>query len=278
VTATTKPIRTAGTVPAEYRGPVWYRTAEDTSSPAPRSRFRFRDDKARLERLLNARNRGRHVLGSGLVVDESGALLPEWQTPLTAELIGSGRPDRVEYNRIFEAGVLVSERVHDAIAALEPGRHIFVPVDVASEGRMLRNYVMFVGLSHFWDTDVAILHPARNQLERWVYTSSQDRLGWRKPDWVRPRYGEAEHFGYLDGRVVDGLHLLSSGLVDNAHVFSPKLFEAFARFGDIFQGWHALVPVGISFDDDAAYQPKVLRPPEPPARRPGLMQRLFGRG
>jgi hypothetical protein len=238
-------IRLVGQVPSDYTGPVYYRTQENLNEPWGRSRFRWNEPASKIEKLTGGLNRDGFVLKSGLVVDEHGALLPEWTTPLKARFLG-GKTERVEYQYEGDGPKRISERLHDAIVSLEPNRHIFIPIDVTNDDGIERQYLLFVGKSFFWG-DV-VLHPSKNRLQPKTYVSGSQ--GYESPSWVQSHSEDRHGFGYLNGRVVDGLHYFAGGSVmNNGCIFSPELFDKIAGFGDIFEKPIDLVPMGICVDE-----------------------------
>lgn len=140
--AKSKPMRVYAIVPEDYSGPVWYRTAHhNLTRPVVYSRFRF-EKNARNEELrqlgISGQIRGRAILKPGLIVDETGALLPKWQVPSRAYVVGKRALPEVNGDGL---NGLISERVHAAIVSLEPDAHLFLPYDVEHpDGRLERMY------------------------------------------------------------------------------------------------------------------------------------------
>lgn len=269
----TKGPRIVGEVPPEYCGAVYYRLREDVTAAYGFNSFGWvnRSD-PRLKKIFNAENRNKRILTSGLILDEGGALLPEWSVPLQARVKGVRLP--LEFC-CGEAGVIISERVREAIEALDCAQHIYVPVDAASDAGTKRFYVMFTPDAVF-DDDPPLLHPKANRLRRQVFIGGSH--GWKHPEWIMGS-GDKHHFGYLDGRVLGKRQLFEdAGTLGNAYVFGPQLFARFASFGNIFQRWEELVPIGVSNEPDDDYDPFVndLKNASSPKRQI-FRPRLFGK-
>jgi hypothetical protein len=129
---------------------------EDVTAPYGLNSFEWVDrGDPRLKKIFRAENRGRGVLTSGFIVDEAGDLLSEWSVPLKARVKGTRAP--LEFCR-GEAGVIISERVREAIEELDCAKHIYVPVDADSDAGTKRFYVMFTPEAVFGE-DPPLLHP-----------------------------------------------------------------------------------------------------------------------
>lgn len=242
-------IRTMGSVPPDYTGPVYWRIKHcKPIRTAGHEPLEFLEDAGRWNRLYVDPHHmpGKTIYTSGTVFDEAGALLAEWRTPLKAKRL-SAKPVRVEYAPGLY-GARVSERVHDAIQQLEPGKHHAVPIDVSHvDGRLERRYEMlFAAASSFPHRELDF---AANNLT--------PIKGSNPPQFIAPLwlYANAEpHFGYLDGALVDGLHWFN-GTHANQYL-SHALFEKLSPMGDIFEPWDAAIPIGIG---DHAIKSSVLR-------------------
>src|SRR5690242_5257701 len=76
-----RPIRTAGTVPADYHGAVYWRLVQYHSLTGKSDEpIEFLDSRERQDRLWIDRYKmpGKDIFSSGTVFDESGQILPEW--------------------------------------------------------------------------------------------------------------------------------------------------------------------------------------------------------
>jgi hypothetical protein len=234
VTGKVRPPRVKGEVPEDYSGPVYHRLAEDMFAPVGKPAFRWADDKLRLERAFNTRDR---LNGYRALLDGSGKLLPEWHVPLKAKILGD-RPLREEYAPA-DPYTRLSERVYDAITSLEPSSHVFVPIDATrDDGTVERYYAMFMAGAKLGQ----VLHPDVNKLERIVYPDGTS--DWSDPRWLSPASPDRDHFGYLDKAKIGDRHLFegSSGVV----CFSPDLFGRIAVFGDVLPKFYYFVPIGTA--------------------------------
>lgn len=241
--ARSRPLRIEGEVPDNYSGPVYYRTCERDDAPfdSPR-RLKFAESEDRIGRLHHPRNRGRNILRSGLILDADGALLPEFQAPLKARLT-SAKPEGAEF-LIGDPAIRVSERVHDAIVALEPDAHVILPIDAAHPaGHLVRQYLFYIGRNTIWGEPV--LDPSRNALEPVTYVDGSQ--GYRAPPWMIDSSQGRSTFGYLSAPNIFGLHLFKGGDDTNgALFFSPDLVARLRPLGDIFARHITLVPIGVA--------------------------------
>jgi hypothetical protein len=237
-----KLIRTAGTVPPEYRGPIYWRLTQyhplTGNSDEP---IEFLDSRERQARLWIDRTRmpGKDIFTSGTVFSENGQILPEWNEPLKARWT-SNRPVRVEYAAGLHSA-RVSERVYDAIQALEPGKHHAFRIDVTrSDGTTERRYELFFAQDALLGERE--LHPQANDLH--PYDKPFGPYRYQPASWMSAARAQDNHFGYLDRAVVGG-HQWFKGTGTN-HIFSPKLFERLQPLGDIFERWFVALPIGMA--------------------------------
>jgi len=237
-----RPIRTAGTVPANYHGPVYWRLVQyyplTGKSDEP---IEFLDSRERQDRLWIDRIKmpGKDIFDSGTVFDENGQILPEWKEPLKARWT-SNRPVQVEYVAGTRSA-RVSERVYDAIRSLEPDRHHAFPIDITrSDGTIERRYELFFAQSALLGERE--LHPQANSLKPFEKPFGAYR--YQPASWMRAAHAQDNHFGYLDREVV-GDHQWFKG-TDTNHIFSPTLFEKLQPFGDIFEKWFVALPIGMA--------------------------------
>lgn len=152
-----KRIRTAGVVPADYRGPIYWRLVQYYPLTGKGGEpIEFLDSRNRQARLWIDRTRmpGKDIFTSGTMFDGNGGLLPEWKKPLKAKWTNN-RPVRVEY-AAGSRSARVSERVYDAIQALEPGKHHAFPIDIIrSDGTTERRYELFFAQDATWRAGAA---------------------------------------------------------------------------------------------------------------------------
>lgn len=254
-----KSPRIKGEVPAGYDGPVYHRVAHEFLNHEVHSKFRFSEDE-RIETLLSGRNRDFHILRSGIVFDAAGVLRPEWHEPLKGYYVRDGLPDRFQIWFETEAW-RVSKQVHDAIVALEPDRHVFLPIDVETRAGTRREYLHFMTQNYRLDEE--IMHREKMQFRQRRFPDG--RIGWWNREWLRTR-DQSHPFGWLDGRATEGLHLFSGESLDNAWVVSPALFARLASLGDVLAPDAFFVPMGTCRDDQSDYSPPVIDPYAPPKR------------
>jgi hypothetical protein len=241
VTEKVRPIRTAGEVPAGYRGPVYWRVAEYHPLTGPGDeRIEFLERPERLDRLWIDRYKmpGKDIFTSGTVFDENGELLPEWKEPLKARWKNSPKPVRVEYAS-GEHSARVSERVYDAIQSLEPGKHHAFAIDVSrTDGKVDRRYQVFFA-QDAWLAERE-LHPAANNLSR--FEAPYEAYGYRPASWMISV--TENHFGYLDRETIGDRHWFKG--TGTNHILSPALFEKLKPFGDIYEKWDVALPIGMA--------------------------------
>jgi hypothetical protein len=80
--------------------------------------------------------------------DDQGGLLPEFRQPLKGKM-RSGSPRRLpEWCVGMFFYRLVSERVREIIERHEPGKNLFLPVDVEHDRETQRHYLFYIQLDH----------------------------------------------------------------------------------------------------------------------------------
>lgn len=267
--------------PADYAGKLYYRVQPNRTAIYPTWLKVVEADRDRFEILYNDRNQDRGVLSSGLDLDETGKLLPQWRIPIKYDSLPEKQP--YEFN-----GALMSERVHDVIEQLEPGRHIMIPCDhIAPDGTISRWYHRKSGDSFLYATAPPALHPALNRVEAYKYDNGE--IGFHKPAWawVGEPGGDDDfaHFGYLNESVVGGRHLFNLELLDNQMVLSADLFDRLRALGDnVLDRRDYWIPIGSAphAEPEGGYQvpePPLSQKAEPPfpTRFLKSMARLFER-
>ncbi|WP_019903416.1 hypothetical protein [Methylobacterium sp. 77] len=241
MTVKIKPMRTAGAVPPTYDGPVYWRVTQyHPVVGASGEPIAFTDDPARIDRLwIDRFKTGKDIFTSGTVFDEDGAILPEWKEPIKAKWTKPGRV-RVEYSP-GEYSTRVSERVLDAIEAVEPGRHHVFPIDVrCTDGTIERRYEIFFAQDAFVEGREA--HPIANALEPLPKPVGVYRFN--PPMWLSALAIDKDQFGYLDRSVVGGMQWFKG--TSTNHYFSPDLFSKLRPMGDIFPKWDVALPIGMA--------------------------------
>jgi hypothetical protein len=242
MTGKVRPIRTAGEVPVEYRGPVYWRLAQYHPMTGKNDEpIEFLDSRERQDRLWIDRYKmpGKDIFTSGTVFDESGQVLPEWKESLKARWTSDG-PVQVEYAAGTHSA-RVSERVYDAIQSLEPGKHHAFPIDIfRSDGTFERRYEVFFAQDALLSERE--LHPAANNLRPFEKPFGPYR--YQPAPWMTATSAKDHHFGYLDRETIrDRQWFKATG---SNHIFSPALFEKLRPFGDIFQKWYVALPIGVA--------------------------------
>ncbi|AOL93630.1 hypothetical protein BG023_11677 [Porphyrobacter sp. LM 6] len=243
-------MRVFGTVPEDYSGTVWYRTANHHIT-RPTVHGRFQVEKCALEEefwhlTMSGQTRGRKILTPGLIVDEAGALLPKWRVPRKARVVGKGPLPEVNGGGLSG---LVSERVHAVIIALEPRAHVFLPFDVEhSDGRIERFYAHNFADSYLGSDFIrpeCLFSLAKHQIE--TGTNSKGITYFKDPEFMRLGGTCSNDFFFLNERVVDGRHLFTSDFGGGGVTFfSPTLMERLAPFGDIFTSQVDCVRIGVA--------------------------------
>lgn len=229
--------RIRGDVPAGYDGPLYYSWRRlESGSPKPFGAFikiiddpkpkRMEDETA--ERLARADPQCAALRIEPRLFDEQGQLRPEWQRPLQARLKANAPKHFVDW----PPGVIryVTPHVRDAIEAVEPGRHLFIPVDIdASDRDPFRLYILFPGNA----ARQTVLAMRANGIS---YTLS-DR---GTPICNEPAWLHEDRFGYLNLDVLQGAHLFYDFSL--SFVFSSALVE---KLGDVFVENYAFKPWGV---------------------------------
>lgn len=223
------PPRIVGDLPAGYGGKVFYRTVNKLSLPGKRGLVEFvkiekkktggTDAAARLSSFGTLADAKRNYPD---MFDASGALKEEWRQPLRASRKARFPADWDHYDSGFLQ--LVSPQVKDAIEAVEPGVHLFVPLDITGEAPedTLRLYISKLG--HGGMGFVA-LSPQSNP----------------KQDYFGDIPGKVtESFLYLDRRKIAGMHWF---WCEVGPVYSAELVE---KLGDILPESVFYVPVGVT--------------------------------
>jgi len=228
-----RPPPTLGTLPPDYQGPIFYRILETVGANKKSTGQHIKFEQRQLAQAL---------AGADLVMvahrmerrlfDEDGQLLPHFRSALQAR-VASGAPS-VWPEWLFGVIEIVSERVRIAIEDLQPGKHLFVPIDVRKrDGGVSRKYAFFI----MRDTTRPVLALAPNGIA-YTLAPSGNPL-WQAPEWLR-----TDRFAYLNLNVVRGAAvdfdsrtglILSDGLV--------------SKLGDVFPKGVSLVRMGAVEED-----------------------------
>ena len=240
MTEKVKPPRIKGVVPAHYAGPLCYivrtlrhsgaRAAQEFISivedPKPK---RLEDRAGQMLATADAQMAALHTAPQ--LYDEEGQLRPEWRRPLRANLLAKAPKTWADW----PLGLIryVSPHVHDVLEALEPKKHLFIPVDVSAQDREpFRLYVLFPGAA----ARRTALAMRANGIE---YTLSERGTPiFRTLDWHIE-----DRFGYLNSDVIGSAHLFFDFRL--GFIFSQ---EAVDRFGDILPSKTAFKPMGLKHE------------------------------
>lgn len=235
-----KPPPIRGKVPEGYSGPIFYRMTNfdalmrggmpDIFSVLPSERKR--KDKIFSYALRETWN----LRSSGLIVDAEGKFLPEWEAPIKARVSQKSEAGSVQF--VPQDASQISDRIYGHLEELEPGRHMFLPVDAQHPDGVISRFYYFFYLN---STISNPLNPEANNMN-WKPSQSGEYPLYRTPDWLettREHYA-SEHFGYLDAARVSGRHFFYSG--DTSMVFSEELLF---KIGGVFPKWCNFVPMGV---------------------------------
>ena len=233
---TVKPARIAGTIPAGYTGPIFYRMS-NYSKPWPPSnvlsdylKFPGRDVRA-TNRIVSLGSRNAIIDRSTFTsyVDDQGNVEAEWSTPIRAVTKANYKEQWPEFS--FAPITLVSERVKEIIEKYERQDHAFVAMDVeSSKGDFLsRVFVMVRGVA----LD-AVDYIASSIVPVKVYPGG-------KASWEVTVALPRDEFAYLHREKVQGLHHFWDEKLQ--HVWSQ---EVVAELGDVLPKEYVFVPMGVT--------------------------------
>lgn len=213
-----------GALPADYRGPVYYRLAQfEHVNPS----YPISGGGARENKLWDRDNVPALIFKSGIITDSEGRLLPEWQTPLKMRR----KPSPVRPAEFIPSSpcTLVSARVHAAIEALEPGKHIFVPIDaVRADGTVERYYYLYAPR--------AVVHnPLHISANRLTAAPEGGPGVYRENPW---NVMVDDRIWYLDAKKIGTQHLIEN----SSFIFSAELAES---IGNVYPRGYSLVPMGV---------------------------------
>lgn len=231
------PQRIRGDLPSDYDGPLYYTWRRLRSGmPKPPGSFirivdepkpkRMEDEAG--ESLARADPQCAALKIEPRLFDEDGELLSRWQHPLQARLKANAPKQWADW----PMGVLryVSPQVRDAIEAVEPGRHLFIPVDVDAKDRdPFRLYILFPGNA----ARLTVLAMRANEIS---YTLSDGGT----PVFHEPPWLHEDRFGYLNQDVLQDAHLFYDFSL--SFIFSRALVE---KLGDVFIENYAFKPWGV---------------------------------
>lgn len=235
-----KSFKVKSEAPASYAGPIYYRVFGNVRSRAGRPFILEYDlsDAERKQVLFDDRVRWHSILSSGLIGDESRNLLPEWQVPLKAKL---AKGAEVSYE--FAPGGFASERVRDLIETLDPGLHIFLPIDLTLPDGTVERWFKMMWSDDFFGEAVPILDTEANRMER---REVNGVVRYYEPDWARSMTLEPYHFGYLNPKTLPDLNVFGTSNLDNSEVMSEPLVMRLEEMGVTMPKYSILVAMGVA--------------------------------
>ena len=223
--------RTSGSVPPDYRGPIFYRIRVNHDEYAYRQLYahlKFANrDLAR--RLATAYPHEVALRVDPRLFGPDRELLPIFRQPIQASLSASAPKKSPEWS--FGQPQLVNERVRAAIEGLQPRKHLFIPIDISGPGGCTRRYVFFVQREH----TQTVLAMEANGIE---YSTNESGVPlFPTPAWAL----SMDHFGYLSAPIVEGAAIDVDGRIGT--VLSKALID---ELGDVFPRGLYLIPMGIA--------------------------------
>ena len=231
--------RVSGAVPADYQGPIFYRTRVNHDEYAYKQLYahlKFANrDLAR--RLATAYPHEVALRVDPRLFGSDRELLPIFRQPIQVTLAASAPKKSPEWS--FGHVQLVNERVREVIEALQPGKHLFVPMDISGPDGCERRYVFYVQRDH---TETVLAMEA-NGIE---YSTSESGVPlFPTPAWVLSN----DHFGYLSAPIVGGATVDWDGRI--GMVMSKALID---ELGDVFPRGLYLIPMGVADEARAVKQ------------------------
>lgn len=233
-----RPARVFDAVPADYRGELFYRIVEVRPFLARnQKRYVQLPKEGPLEEQVGQRLCHAwpvHVAqgAAPAIFTSRGVLRPQFRR-LKGSLMAAGKKAFPEYT--YGGYPLVSARFRDVLEQLEPGAHLFIPIDLSDGDEIPRLYVFFPGVTH----RPSALAVAANGLEIGRYENGSVAV--RLPKGHQVVRLDRPNFYYLNGRIVGSAELFVDS--DLGFIFSRKAVE---RLGDILDPRDIFMPVGIA--------------------------------
>lgn len=226
--------RISGSVPADYRGPIYYRTRINHDEYAYKQLYghlKFANrDLAR--RLACAYQHEVALRVDPRLFGPDREVLPIFREPILVSLSASAPKKSPEWS--FGHTQLVSERVREAIERLQPAKHLFIPMDIRGPDGWHRRYVFFVQRDH----TQPLLALKANGIE---YTTNEFGVPlFSTPAWAL----SVDHFGYLSAPIIEGAAVDQDGRIGT--VMSKALID---ELGDVFPKGLYLVPMGVADEE-----------------------------
>jgi hypothetical protein len=228
-----RPPRISGTGPPDYRGLIYYRTRVDHREYAQTQLFqhlKFANlDQGR--RLALAYPEEAAVCVAPSLFNRDRELLGIFNEPVQATLRASAPKKLPEWS---PSNVdIVNERVREAIEKRQPGKHLFIPIEVFGPHGCHRLYAFFVQRDHV-QTPLAL---EANQIAHTINEYGNPLV--RAPSWIA-----SDQFAYLSAPVVDGVAVDFHATV--GWILSKDLVE---ELGDVFPKGLYLVPMGVADEE-----------------------------
>jgi hypothetical protein len=222
--------RISGIVPPDYQGPIFYRTRVDYGEYAKTQLFahlKFANhDQAR--RMAQAYPHEVALRVAPPLFGRDRELLGIFREPVQATLRASAPKKLPEWS--FANVHLVNERVRQAIDRRQPGKHLFIPIDVSGPHGLLRRYAFYVHRDHVQ----TVLALDANEI---AYTTNEHG----NPVVGAPFWITASHFGYLSAPLVDGVAVDFHTSIGT--IMSKDLID---ELGDVFPKGLYLIPMGVA--------------------------------
>lgn len=228
-----KPARCIDEVPAGYDGDLYYRIMNSQRPGAAFRRYvRITPAKGVVQedqpgqRLAaawaNHVARGRDLR----VFSEPGKLRPDLTGSLPAQLLASAKKPFAEY--VSSNWVVVSARFRCVLESLEPGAHLFLPLDTSQGANSPLLYIFFPGVA-FSPTGLAI---AANGIEDCILPNGGLSFGGSRLS--------ASHFYFLNRNVIGSADVFVDSWL--GPIVSKRALE---RLGDILPTEFAFMPMGV---------------------------------
>jgi len=171
---------------------------------------------------------------------EPGKLHPDLERALPAQLLASAKkpfPELVSSN-----WPIASDRFRRVLESLEPGTHLFLPLDTSDGGQPPLLHIFFAG-AMFRPTGLAISANgiAGHILPEGGLTFNQPKLS-------------ARHFYYLNANVIGSSELFVDSWLGT--IFSRRMLE---RLGDVLPPELAFMPMGVCAEPPTAGAMKCTR-------------------
>lgn len=228
-----RPARVVDEVPEGYRGDLYYRIVPSQlgSQRNPARYVTLKQKGLNLDdqpgqRLASAWMEHVAQGGGATLFAAPGELRQEFRKPLPARLLAdAGKKPFPEYTA--DSWPQVSGRFRRIVEALEPGVHLFIPLDTSEGQREPELYVFYPGVI-FRPTSLAI--------------EASGMVGAIQPHGglVIPRTVSARHFYAVNRNVISSAEIFTEGKL--GPIFSQRAVE---QLGDVLAREYAFMPMGV---------------------------------